>query len=363
MAPEREESDRFRFTENLVTGVLVLRPNLEVEYLNPAAEQLLGTSRLQLAGRIVDQGVPGLAALRPLFERAIATGEGIARRELSLEIARPGSAATTVDCTLSLITTADDDVVLIAEFSDASHRLRISRENALLSQLDVSRAMVRQLAHEIRNPLGGIRGAAQLLERQLETPGLQDYTRLIIREADRLAQLTSTMLGPGGEPVRQRHNVHELVEHVYRLLRAEAPVTVKISRDYDPSIPELFIDRGQVVQAMLNLARNALQAVGDDGVVKFRTRALTHYTVGGRMHRLVASVEVEDDGPGVPRELRDTLFYPLVSGRAGGSGLGLALAQELVTRQGGIVEYTSTPPCTVFQMLFPIEEAHASEAT
>ncbi|MGD8976337.1 MAG: nitrogen regulation protein NR(II) [Gammaproteobacteria bacterium] len=363
MDPEREESVRFPFTENLATGVLVLRPNLEVEYLNPAAEQLLGTSKMQLAGRIIDQGVPALAVLRPLFERAIETGEGIARRELSLEISRPTSSPTTVDCTLSLVTTRDDEVLLVAEFSDASHRLRISRENSLLSQLEVSRAMVRQLAHEIRNPLGGIRGAAQLLERKLGIPDLQEYTRLIIREADRLAQLTSTMLGPGDEPARQLHNIHELVEHVYHLLRAEAPPAMDIGRDYDPSLPELFLDRGQVVQAMLNLARNAMQAVGEGGAVIFRTRALTHYTVGGRMHRLVASVEVEDNGPGVPDALRDSLFYPLVSGRAGGSGLGLALAQDLVTRQGGIVEYSSTPKRTVFQMLFPIEEVHASQAS
>ncbi len=359
MVSEREAPGPFPLAENLATGVVVLGPMLEVTYLNPAAEQLLGSSRLQLTGKTIDQAVPALAALRPLLERAVATGEGIARRELSIEISGPKASPRTVDCTLSVMAPDDGTGALVVEFSDASHRLRIDRETSLLSQLETSRSMVRQLAHEIRNPLGGIRGAAQLLQRKFESEEFHEYTRLIIREADRLASLTDTMLGPGGEPARESHNIHELVEHVYHLLRAEAPGSMTLSRDYDPSLPNLLIDRGQVVQAMLNVARNAMQAVADDGDIIFRTRALTHYTVGGRLHRLVASVEVEDNGPGVPVELRDSLFYPLVSGRPGGSGLGLALALELVTRQGGIVEYTSVPRCTVFQMLFPIEDIHA----
>lgn len=359
MVSEREAPDPFPLAENLATGVVVLGPTLKVTYLNPAAEQLLGSSRLQLTGKTIDQAVPALAALRPLLERAVATGEGIARRELSIEISGPKASPSTVDCTLSVMASDDGTSALVVEFSDASHRQRIDRETALLSQLETSRSMVRQLAHEIRNPLGGIRGAAQLLQRKFESEEFHEYTRLIIREADRLASLTATMLGPGGEPARESHNIHELVEHVYHLLRAEAPGSMTLGRDYDPSLPNLLIDRGQVVQAMLNVARNAMQAVADEGEIIFRTRALTHYTVGGRLHRLVASVEVEDNGPGVPVGLRDSLFYPLVSGRPGGSGLGLALAQDLVTRQGGIVEYTSVPGCTVFQMLFPIEDGHA----
>ncbi|MGB5543131.1 MAG: nitrogen regulation protein NR(II) [Gammaproteobacteria bacterium] len=363
MAADTDEPDLSAIADNLATGVVALRPSLEIIYLNPAAEQMLGSSRLQLRGKVIDQALPALGALRPLLERAVATGEGIARRELSLEISGPTAKVSTVDCTLGLQTDGDGVSTLLVEFSDASHRARIWREDALLSQLEVSRAMVRQLAHEIRNPLGGIRGAAQLLERKFEDPELCEYTRLIIREADRLAGLTSTMLGPDRKPDKHPHNIHELVEHVYHLLRDEAPAALKIIRDYDPSLPDLTLDRDHVVQAILNLARNALQIVAGDGAITFRTRALTHYTVGGRLHRLVASVEVEDNGPGVADELRDSLFYPLVSGRSGGSGLGLALAQDLVTRQGGMIEYTSTPGRTVFQMLFPIEEGDASQAT
>jgi two-component system nitrogen regulation sensor histidine kinase GlnL len=363
MAADKPEPDFSAIADNLATGVLVLGPSFEILYLNPAAEQLLGSSRLQLKGKVIDQAVPALAVLRPLLERALVNGEGIARRELSLTIPGPTANVSMVDCTLGLQTDDDGVSTLLVELSDASHRARIRRENALVSQLGVSRAMVRQLAHEIRNPLGGIRGAAQLLERRFEDAELCDYTGLIIREADRLAGLTTTMLGPDREAEKLPHNIHELVEHVYHLLRAEAPAALSIARDYDPSLPDLMLDRGHVVQAILNLARNALQIVPGDGVITFRTRALTHYTVGGRLHRLVASVEVEDNGPGVADELRDSLFYPLVSGRSGGSGLGLALAQDLVTRQGGIIEYTSEPGRTVFQMLFPIEEGDASQTT
>ena len=344
-----------KLAENLATGLLLLDRRLRVGYLNPAAEQLLGTSRQRLAGQVIDKAVPALSPLRPFLERAVATGEAFARRELTLEIPVPASEAIVLDCTVSQSSESGDGGLLM-ELTDASRRLRISRENALLSQLDVSRSIVRQLAHEIRNPLGGIRGAAQLLGRQLVDENLREYTRVIIREADRLASLATNMLGPKTPSVRESLNIHEVVEHVYRLARAEGADTVEIRRDYDPSLPNVILDRGQVIQAMLNLARNALQALGDEGHIVFRTRALTHYTIGARQHRLVACVEIEDDGPGVPEDLRESLFYPLITGRSEGSGLGLALAQDIVTRQGGLIEYVSAPGRTVFQMLFPIEE-------
>jgi len=344
-----------KLAENLSTGLLLLDNDLKIGYLNPAAEQLLGASRQRLEGRIIDEAVPSLSPLRPFLRRAVATGEAFHRRELTLEIPIPAGETTVLDCTVSQ--TGDLGTPgLLMELIDASRRLRISRENALLSQLDVSRSIVRQLAHEIRNPLGGIRGAAQLLGRQLPEESLREYTRVIIREADRLAALATNMLGPGNPPVRESTNIHEIVEHVYRLIQAEGSETIRIERDYDPSLPNVRLDRGQVIQAMLNLARNALQVLDQEGRIVLRTRALTHYTIGTRQHRLVACVEIEDNGPGVPEELRDTLFYPLITGRPGGTGLGLALAQDLVTRQGGLIEYVTAAGRTVFQMLFPIEE-------
>lgn len=342
--------------EQLSTGLLRLDASLRVAYLNPAAEQLLGSSRKQLEGRILDKAVASFGALRPFLERAIRTGEGFAQRELTLEVPGPAGESIVLDCSISEYVT-DEEKGLIIELTDASRRLRISRENALLSQLEASRGIVRQLAHEIRNPLGGIRGAAQLLERELPDEALREFTGVIIREADRLAGLASNMLGPGAPAAREHLNIHEIVEHVYRLTSAEVGEEVRVERDYDPSLPNVDVDRAQVIQAMLNLSGNALQAMGDAGRIVFRTRALSHYTIGSRQHRLVACVEVEDSGPGVPDDLQETLFYPLITGRPGGTGLGLALAQELVTRQDGMIEFTSRPGRTVFQMLFPIEQS------
>ncbi len=217
--------------------------------------------------------------------------------------------------------------------------------------------MIRQLAHEIKNPLGGLRGAAQLLERELQAAELKEYTRVIIGEADRLTALVDSMAGPHRAPQKVLINVHEICEHVYHLLRAEARSTITVERDYDPSLPSARLDRHQLIQALLNVARNALQAVGDVGRITLRTRALSNVSIGPARHRLVASVQVEDDGPGVPDALRSSIFYPLVTGRANGTGLGLAVAQELVTRNGGLIEFESEPRRTIFTLLLPLGES------
>ena len=217
----------------------------------------------------------------------------------------------------------------------------------MLAQLGGSRLMVRQLAHEIKNPLGGLRGAAQLLERELLDPGLREYTRVIISEADRLTHLLDSMLGPGRPPAKQLINVHELLERVYHLLRSEAPEGVIVDRDYDPSLPALTVDPNHIIQAMLNLGRNAIQALAGARVesprLTLRTRVAGNVGVGGRRHRLVATIQFEDNGPGVAPEIRDTIFYPLVSGRTDGTGLGLGIAQDLVSRHGGLIEFDSAP--------------------
>jgi len=195
------------------------------------------------------------------------------------------------------------------------------------------------------------------LERELADPAQREYTGVIIREADRLTALVDSMSGTARLPRKLRTNVHELCDHVFTLVRGEAPASVRLERDYDPSLPDANLDRDQVVQALLNLARNALQAIGERGRIVLRSRALAGVTIGTVRHRLVASLQVEDDGPGVPEELRGSLFFPLVSGRAGGTGLGLAVAQEIASRHGGLVEFDSAPGRTVFTLLLPIVEA------
>ena len=244
---------------------------------------------------------------------------------------------------------------LLVEFVDATQSRQIDRENALISQRKASKRIIRQLAHEVRNPLGGLRGAAQLLERRLGDPELQEYTRVIIGEADRLTALTENLLGPTRKPVLAPVNLHELIERVLLLVENEAPPEVRIVRDYDPSLPEVRADHDQLVQVFLNLARNALQAIGETGRLTIRTRVLVNFVIGVEPHRLVASVEIEDDGPGISTDITDSIFYPLVTDRDGGTGLGLPLAQDIAHRHGGIIEFESEPGRTVFMVRLPLE--------
>jgi two-component system, NtrC family, nitrogen regulation sensor histidine kinase GlnL len=245
---------------------------------------------------------------------------------------------------------------LLLELADARTRQRITRESEMLSRLDGSRLMIRQLAHEIKNPLGGLRGAAQLLDRELHNGALKEYTTVIINEADRLRALVDSMLGPSRPPQMTQVNIHELCEHVFHLLRSEAPSGVVIDRDYDPSLPNGLFDRNEIIQALLNVARNALQAVEPaSGHITLRTRALSNINIGTERHRLVANLQIEDNGHGVPPELYRSVFYPLVTSRPTGTGLGLAVAQDLVTRHHGIVEFESRPGFTVFSLLLPLE--------
>lgn len=333
--------------------MLVVAGEGRIRYLNAAAEQLLGISSNQACDRRLPLLAPELAVLGPLIRRAAESGESYGHE---LDLRRPYQQDQIVPVT-GRVTPAriEGGGYVILELIDASHWRQIDREKALISQHDASRRVISQLAHEIRNPLGGLRGAAQLLERELPTGELREYTRIIIGEADRLAALTDSLLGPARSLRREPVNIHEVVERVLALVSNESPPGVTYVRDYDPSLPPLTIDRDQVLQAMLNLLRNAAQAVGTQGRIVLRTRALTNYVIGNQRHKVVASIEFEDDGPGVPPELGDSIFYPLVSGRAGGTGLGLPLAQELVSRHGGLIEYRSRPGQTVFMVRLPID--------
>lgn len=343
--------------DSLVTGVFVLDHALNVAYLNAAAQTLLGLSPNQALGRRIVDLARGAETLLPLFERAKLGGEGVVQRE----IAWPGPSGPDriLDCAVTEVTLGQEGGHLLLEIEDITQHKRLTRENALLAQLGGSRLMVRQLAHEIKNPLGGLRGAAQLLERELLDPALREYTRIIISEADRLTHLLDSMLGPGRPPAKQMVNLHELLERVYHLLRSEAPEGVAVDRDYDPSLPGLTVDPNHIIQAMLNLGRNAIQALSAPGVAAprlvLRTRVASNVGIGGRRHRLVASVQFEDNGPGVPPDIRDTIFYPLVSGRADGTGLGLGIAQDLVSRHGGLIEFDSAPGRTIFVIYLPMD--------
>jgi two-component system nitrogen regulation sensor histidine kinase GlnL len=326
----------------------VLDDSLAIAALNAAAESLLGVSERRVIGRSLDELVHPARELVQLCRRSLATGLTFGLRELA---ARIGDRELVLDCHASPL---QGERFLLLELVDTERDRKFRREAALVAQQQLSRRIIRQLAHEVKNPLGGLRGAAQLLERQLPDPELKAYTRVIIDEADRLASLVDGILRAGTAPKVETVNLHRITEHVAQLIEAEKPPAVELVRDYDPSLPDIKVDRNQMIQAFLNLARNALQAVGERGRLVVRTRALPNFTLGGERHRLVLSAEIEDNGPGIPEELKETIFYPLVTGRSTGTGLGLTIAQDLVGRNGGLIEFTSQPGRTVFQLRLPV---------
>ena len=292
--------------------------------------------------------------LRDILPRVMHTGDHYAN-ELRLGPPEVHADERVVDCRVSPLDM--EDAALLVEITDVTRRSRISRENALLIQHGAGRQMIRQLAHEIKNPLGGIRGAAQLLERQLDADELREYTDVVISETDRLASLVDTLLGPGGAPNKQPVNVHELLEYVVRIVEAENPRRLMFVRDYDPGLPLIDLDRDQVIQAFLNLVSNAAAALDGQGKITLRSRAVTNFTIGDTRHRVIASIEIEDDGPGIPPDMQDSVFYPLVTGRPDGTGLGLPAAQELLSRHGGLIEFESRPGRTVFFVRIPLDQA------
>jgi two-component system nitrogen regulation sensor histidine kinase GlnL len=324
--------------------------------LNPAAENILGISSRRAHGQSLLQLVDDEPEMREILSRVAVTGDHYAN-EIRLAPTEVHSEERTIDCHVSPVTI--DNARLLVEVTDVTRRLQISRENALLIQHGAGRQMIRQLAHEIKNPLGGIRGAAQLLERQLDDAELREYTDVVISETDRLASLVDTLLGPGGPSNKQPVNVHELLEYVVRIIQAEDDRKLTINRDYDPGLPLIDLDRDQMVQAFLNLMRNAAAALEGQGTITLRSRAITNFTIGDVRHRVIASLEIEDDGPGIPKDMQDSVFYPLVTSRQDGTGLGLPAAQELISRHGGLIEFDSRPGRTVFTMRIPLDQVPA----
>jgi len=291
--------------------------------------------------------------MRELLSRVSTTGDHYAN-ELRLAPTEIHAEERVIDCHVSAIDI--DEASLLVEITDVTRRTQITRENALLIQHGAGRQMIRQLAHEIKNPLGGIRGAAQLLERQLDDPEQREYTDVVISETDRLASLVDTLLGPGGPPNKKPINVHELLEYVVRIVQAEEQRTLTVKRDYDPGLPSIDLDRDQMVQAFLNLVGNAAAALEGHGTITLRSRAVTNFTIGNVRHRVIASIEIEDDGPGIPVDLQGSVFYPLVTSKPEGTGLGLPAAQELISRHGGLIEFESRPGRTVFIVRIPLDQ-------
>lgn len=344
----------FALLDALNVAVFVVNADYEVTYVNQAGEALSETARHRAVGSPLDALFNHDDQLNQLIDRALEERGSVDLRELELVLMSDPDHRRQVDVTgLSI-----EERSVVLEVRDVAHRLRVDRDNELKSQNSVSRTITRQLAHEIKNPLGGLRGAAQLLARRLPTPDLREYTDVIIHEADRLVDLVDTMLGPNRPTHRKNMNLHRVLDHVYTLVVSEAGKHIQVERDYDPSLPNVLIDEDQITQTVLNLARNAMQAVGDEGRIVFRSRVEAGFTIANVRHALVARVDIEDSGAGVPKELREQIFYPLVTGRTEGVGLGLSLALDLAHRHDGLIKLQPGSP-TVFSLYLPLSNTDA----
>jgi len=341
-----------RVLDNLTTAVLMFDPGLHLIYVNTAGEMLFAASSRQIIGAPIETLFHSPAFVSDL-RHSLASGHPFTEREVAVTLA--GDRTVAADVTVSPLFERNVTAGLLLELVQTERYRRIAREESLLAQHQLTRTVLRGLAHEIKNPLGGLRGAAQLLERQLNDASLKEYTEVIIGEADRLQKLLDRMQGPSGIPQKHLINIHQVLERVRTLVQAEGSAALSFVLDYDPSIPDIYADPDQLIQALLNVVRNATQALGGKGQITLRTRAERKCTIGQHHYRLVARIDVIDNGPGIPPELMDKIFYPMVTGHAQGTGLGLSIAQSLVSHHGGLIECSSKPGETVFTILLPVE--------
>ena len=340
--------------DGLKVAVLLVGADRRVIFMNPAAEGLLETSTQRGCGQDVIDLVPmGMTLQGALI--AAEQGETTTLREEVLR-APVQSEEITVDCTVSPLERPLDGHCVIVELNQVDQLARITRDTTLQERQDAFSQVARALAHEIKNPLGGIRGAAQLLDGELNDRNLREYTRIITHETDRLSGLVDRLTGGYRASDREPFNLHSVLEHVRKLTLVETPQGLKFERDYDPSIPEILGDHAQMIQAVLNIVRNAVQAMEGRGCIWLRTRVRRQCTIHHRRHRLAVEASITDDGPGIEPGLRERIFFPMVTGRHDGTGLGLALTQKIISRHGGLIECASRPSETTFTILLPVED-------
>lgn len=342
-----------RVLEGMSTVVLLFDADLTLSYINPAGEMLFEQSSRHMLGlpfvEIIQQR-DEISVNKWIDE--IESGQSFTRHEVPLVVSFDKEIS--VNLTILPLTNSKDKTEYLLEIIPVERWLRITRDEQRVEQQEVTQEILRGLAHEIKNPLGGLRGAAQLLERELPSPDLKEYTQVIISEADRLQALVNRILGPAGLPKLKDINIHEVLERVRSLIKIEVNDGIKIHRDYDPSVPDVKADQDMLIQAFLNIARNACEALDGKGNITFKTRVVRKYTIGLQRHKLVACIEVIDDGPGIPVDIREKIFFPMVTGRAEGTGLGLAISQSLIQQHDGLIECQSEPGKTVFSVILPI---------
>lgn len=351
--------------QNLQTAVLLLARDLSIIFMNEAAESLFQTSLSRVTGEpfasliYLDAANPADTPLMTELETALADNQPYTQREAALEVFGVGALTADYYATPMITDNSSKNADhLLLEFLPIDRKLSIGLEEERFSSQETTRMLIRGLAHEVKNPLGGIRGSAQLLEAELTDPQLKEYTQVVIEEADRLRNLVDRLLGPNQPPKFAETNIHRVLEHVTRVSFAELGTPPELTREYDPSIPKLDADYDQLVQAFMNVLRNALQALTStiSPRVTLRTRTLRRFTIGDTNHRLVIRVDIEDNGPGIPEEISDRLFFPMISGRADGSGLGLSITQTIIGQHNGLIAVDSESGCTRFSFYLPLRQ-------
>ena len=344
--------------DNLALAVFLVDENLYLKYLNPAGEEIVGTGVRHALNRPLTDFIQDTdGELIQHIQDSIQSGHPITQREVCMK--HLGGSEFTIDCSTTPMHSLGKEPVCLLEIAQVDRMVRISREEHLLAETQATQNMLRGLAHEIKNPLGGLRGAAQLLAGELTDADLREYTDVIICEADRLRKLVDRMFGPNITPTKKQINVHHVLEHIRHLALAETPTGVEFKVDYDPSIPDIQADRDLLVQAILNIVRNAVHSVSKNsseknGSVTLKTRVLRQYTLGDVMHRLVVEISVTDNGPGIQDNLKSQIFFPMVSGSEEGTGLGLPISQNLINLHDGLIEFDSVPGHTQFRVMLPL---------
>ncbi len=341
--------------DNLHSAVIVIGENLQVICMNPAAEMLLHISNNRAMNKNLRQLVINEHEFFDRLERSLISAHPYTVYEDQLRL--HNQKVIDVDYSVSPVQYLSSGKFLLLEFIRLKTRQKLSHEESILNQYEASKSLLRGLAHEIKNPLGGIRGAAQLLERELSNDEDKQFTQIIINEADRLKNLLDRMVGPKDMPTKSESNIHKILEHVRQLVLAEND-NINLHVDYDPSVPELYADESMMIQVILNITRNAVTAIDSTastpGEIIYKTRTRRNCKIGSHSYPLVARIDIEDNGGGVPADLVEKIFMPMITGHAEGTGLGLSIAQSLIQQHNGLIEFSSEPGRTVFTILIPI---------
>ena len=348
-----EHETSFQMLDNLSTAVLIFDKDCTLICINSACENLLSISNRRIKGLKPDEIIPNGNVISGVIYRSFENKHPYVEHGLVINLGEDNM--ITVDCKVTPVIYDESIRQVIVELIDAYPIQRVLKEENLVMLHDAARDSFRGMAHEIKNPLGGIRGAAQLLEQELENEELKEYTRIIIQEVDRLHNFIDSILSSDHLPVRKNTNIHETLERVSQLLAAEFNHKISINKDYDPSLPDTYIDQEKIIQSLLNVLRNAIQAAGRNGNITIRTRAVRKFTIRQKLHKLVVRIDIIDDGPGVPEEIADSFFYPMITSRAEGTGLGLSIAQSLINLNEGMIQYERKDDQTQFSIYLPVE--------